>query len=62
MSKRVTKKKVNMIDLKKIARQEIPNNWPLRRILLDEPDELPLEIFAARFSVYWKLIAIKGGR
>ena len=62
MSKQTVETKVSMIEIKKIAREKMPIDWPLREILLAEEDHLSTETFVARLPVYLKLLSIKGGR
>lgn len=50
--------KVNICALKKFAWEQLPNNWPLREILLTESDEIDISTFLARLPVYLRLSSL----
>ena len=58
----VSRTKVDMTRLKAFA-MELPQDWPLREILLSESNDLDMSTFLARLPVYLKLARLnQGGR
>jgi hypothetical protein len=53
------KTRISMVELKKHASEKLPREWPLREILLSEPDELSTSVFLARLPLYLRLCAVK---
>jgi hypothetical protein len=55
----MAKKTVNISRLKTFTLQKLPQDWPLREILLAEKDELDVCTFLARLPVWLQLSALK---
>jgi hypothetical protein len=51
----LSRRKVNLTDLKAFASEKLHQDWPLRQILLDESQELDIPTFLARLPVYLRL-------
>jgi len=47
--------KVDLRALKSFALEKLPKDWPLHDIILSEEDELAIQIFLARLSVWLRL-------
>jgi hypothetical protein len=59
----VSRTKVDMTRLKAFAMEKLPQDWPLREILLSESNDLDISTFLARLPVYLKLARLnQGGR
>jgi hypothetical protein len=48
--------------LKAYVTQQVPTDWPLRRVLLEENDSLDISIFLSRLPLYLRLIRMGGNR
>ena len=52
-------KMVDIRPLKKTARRDYPKDAPIRTVILAEPDEIPLDEYVIKLSVWFKLIPVK---
>lgn len=53
--------KVDIRKLKSFAYGKLPRNLPIREILLLEEDELDVQVFLARLSIWLQLSKLKTG-
>jgi hypothetical protein len=53
--RRTSESKVDISPLKKFAFEEIPENWPLKDILLAQNDEIEVSTFLARLPLFLQL-------
>ena len=59
ISTRIERKRVDIRPLKTFALEKLPRDLMLRDFLLTEPDELPVEEFLSRQSVWFRLLEIR---
>jgi len=50
------KKTVDLIPLKKFAKEKLPLHWITRELILAEDSELDISVFLARLPLYFRLI------
>ena len=51
-----TRQRVPLGDVKAIARRELPRDSPLRKLLLAQPESLPVDVFLARVDDWLSLL------
>lgn len=51
---------INLRALKRSIRQNYPEDAPIRKVVLSEPDEIPKDEYAIKMMVWFKLIPVKG--
>jgi len=52
---------INIRSLKEKIMRDYPEEAPIRQVILSEPDELPINEYAMKMLVWFKLIPVKGG-
>jgi hypothetical protein len=52
---------VDIRSLKKMIRRDYPEDAPIRKVILSEPDEMPKYEYAIKLTVWFKLIPVKKG-
>ena len=51
---------IDMRPLKRTVRRDYPVDAPIRIVILAEPDEVPMDEYVIKLSVWWKLIPVHG--
>jgi len=52
----MSRTKVNIKKLKDFAYKSLPENWPLREILLSDNEEIDVQTLLARLPIWLKLL------
>lgn len=55
----MTSNTVKIHSLKRMVQRDYPENAPIRKLILSEPDEIPIEEYAIKMSVWLKLLPVK---
>lgn len=50
------KKMVDIRPLKRTVKRDYPRDAPIRTVILGEPDEIPMDEYVVKLSVWYKLI------
>ena len=58
MSKNPSIKMVDIRPLKRTVKRDYPKDAPIRTVILAEPDEIPMNEYVVKLSVWYKLIPV----